>query len=252
MSDETRMTEKNRWSTDAYPDSYREDVNRSIGFAGLGMDMFTRGKSADMLNLLREESRIPLNQTKCLDIGCGIGVSHPLLVSDVASLTGVDVSEEAIGIARKANAEVDYRLQENESLPFDTASFDFCSTVCVMHHVPVDQWSGFVAEAWRVTKPGGLFAVYEHNPVNPMTRWAVWRCPFDHDAVLLGTGKVRELLREQGFEIVTQRYLFFMPFDRPWARRFDRLLRWLPLGAQYVVCGRRPVGDESTGVQDPA
>ena len=66
-----------------------------------------------------------------------------------------------------------------------------------------------------MTKQGGLFAVYEHNPINPMTRWAVWRCPFDHDAVLLRSGKVRELLRNQGFEIVKCRYLFFMPFDRP-------------------------------------
>ena len=102
-----------------------------------------------------------------------------------------------------------------------------------------------------MTKPGGLFAVYEHNPVNPMTRWAVWRCPFDHDAVLLRTGKVLKLLLEQGFEIVTRRYLFFMPFDRPWARRFDRLLRWLPLGAQYVVCGRRPSDGESARAKDP-
>src|SRR5690606_12156034 len=129
-------------------------------------------------------------------------------------------------------------------------SFDFCTTVCVMHHVPPKQWPAFVAEAWRVTRPGGLFAVYEHNPFNPMTRWAVWRCPFDHDAVLLRMRGVQALLEEQGFEIVTRRYLFFLPLDRPWARRFDRLLGWLPLGAQYVVCGRRPA--ESADANDPA
>ena len=242
----------NRWAEQSYPDQYRDDVNRSIGFSGLGMDMFARGKANDMLNLLRDESSVPASQAACLDIGCGIGVSHSLIVGDVGSLAGVDVSIEAVGIAREANLDVEYRLQQDESLPFGSESFDFCSTVCVMHHVPPDQWPAFVAEAWRVTEPGGLFAIYEHNPVNPMTRWAVWRCPFDHDAVLLRTGKVRELLRAQGFEIVTQRYLFFMPFDRPWARKFDRLLQWLPLGAQYVVCGRRPLETGSVGVKDPA
>lgn len=242
----------NRWSKESYPDRYREDVNRSIGFSGLGMDMFARGKVDDMLDLVREESSIPPVEAACLDIGCGIGISHPLVIDRVGSLAGADVSADAIDVAREANAEVDYRVQHGESLPFDSEMFDFCSTVCVMHHVPPVQWTGFVAEAWRVTKPGGLFAVYEHNPINPMTRWAVWRCPFDHDAVLLRSGKVRDLLRDQGFEIVTSRYLFFVPFDRPWARKFDRLLKWLPLGAQYVVCGRRPVDSGSAGVENPA
>ena len=98
----------------------------------------------------------------------------------------------------------------------------------------------FVAEAWRVTKPGGLFAVYEHNPINPLTKVAVWRCPFDHDAVLLRAGRVIDLLEAQGFEIVAKEYLFFVPADAKWARRTDRALAWLPLGAQYVVCARKP------------
>ncbi|MBK6376079.1 MAG: class I SAM-dependent methyltransferase [Xanthomonadales bacterium] len=243
---------ENRWASGRFPSNYRQDVNESIAFSGLDVDMFARGKAADLLDLLRVESSIPAMQATCLDIGCGIGVSHPLIVDDVGSLVGVDVSVDAVEIAREANAKVEYRVQHHEALPFDSECFDFCSTVCVMHHVPPGQWPAFVAEAWRVTKPGGLFAVYEHNPVNPMTRWAVWRCPFDHDAVLLRAGKVCKLLQKQGFEMVTRRYLFFMPSDRPWARRFDRLLRWLPLGAQYVVCARRPVGGGSAGVENPA
>ncbi len=242
----------NRWASERFPSSYRQDVNDSIAFSGLDVDMFARGKVLDMLDLVRGYSPVAPNRSVCLDIGCGIGVSHPRLVPELGRLSGVDVSDDAIDTARKLNVNVEYHVQRDDSLPFASEGFDFCSTVCVMHHVPPDQWPAFVAEAWRVTKPGGLFAVYEHNPVNPMTRWAVWRCPFDHDAVLLRAGKVRELLSNQGFEIVTRRYMFFMPFDRPWARRFDRLLRWLPLGAQYVVCGRRPVDSGSAGVKNPA
>lgn len=213
--------------------------------------MFARGKIVDTLDILRGLSRVRGSAEVCLDIGCGVGVSHPLLLPHVGSLFGVDVSAEAIEVARSANEGVTYSVQEVGRLPFDECNFDLCSTTCVMHHVPPNEWPSFVAEAWRVTKPGGLFAVYEHNPINPMTRWAVWRCPFDHDAVLLRAGRVIELLKNQGFEIVTKRYLFFMPFDRPWARRFDRLLRWLPLGAQYVVCGRRPSDGESARAKDP-
>lgn len=246
------MSIENRWATGAYPPNYQDQVNRAIGFSGLGMDMFARGRVEDTLDLLDQHAAMSARMTACLDIGCGIGVSHPLLLPHVGSLSGADVSAEAIAMARTANPDVEYRNQVDHRLPFADQSFDFCSTVCVMHHVPPKRWPSFVAEAWRVTRPGGVFAVYEHNPINPMTRWAVWRCPFDHDAVLLSAGRVSELLTRQGFEIVTRRYQFFIPLDRPWARRLERWLRWLPLGAQYVVCARRPKPGASTCMEDPA
>ncbi len=234
------MSEENRWAHDAYPDQYRGDVNRSIGFAGVDMDMFARGKVDNMISLLARESRVDARAARCLDIGCGIGAMHPMLEGRVGTLSGTDVSGEAIVEAARANPHVDYRAYDGSRLPYEDASFDFCTTICVMHHVPVLQWPAFVAEAFRVTRPGGLFAVYEHNPVNPLTRVAVWRCPFDHDAVLLRPRRVIDLLRHAGFEIVLRQYLFFMPVDAPWARRFDGLFGWMPLGAQYVVCARKP------------
>lgn len=237
---ELNSSEKNRWARDAYPDQYRAIVNRSIGFAGLDIDLFTRGKAESILGILDRCLPTQAAGARCLDIGCGIGILHPLIVPHVTKLSGADVSAEAIEKARKANPDVVYRSYADGRLPFDDASFDFCATVCVMHHVPETLWPDFVAEAWRVTRPGGLFAVYEHNPLNPLTKVAVWRCPFDHDAVLLRAGCVIGLLRAQGFEIVLKEYLFFVPVSAAWARRVDDALAWLPLGAQYVVCARRP------------
>ena len=237
---EVGLVEPNRWAKESYPEQYRDDVNSSIGFVGVDMDMFTRGKVDDMVRLIDRVSSIPASRSECLDIGCGVGVMHPMLHGRVGSLTGVDVSEDAIRDASAANGEVHYEVQRDQRLPFADASFDFCSTVCVMHHVPPPQWEQFVAEAFRVTRPGGLFAVYEHNPFNPLTRVAVWRCPFDHDAVLLKAARTRDMLRAAGFEVVESRYLFFAPFDAAWARRIDDALHWLPLGAQYVVCARKP------------
>jgi SAM-dependent methyltransferase len=232
--------EGNRWATGDYPDRYIDDVKASIGFVGVDMDMFTRGKADDVLQLLERNSVVPAVNADCLDIGCGVGVMHPLIKDGVGSLSGCDVSDEAIKQAMQSNEDVHYRVQHEGRLPFDDASFDLCSTVCVMHHVPPDDWRGFVAEAFRVTRPSGLFAVYEHNPLNPLTRVAVWRCPFDHDAVLIRAGKAKDMLRDAGFEIVETRYLFFTPVDAGWARRLDGHFGWLPLGAQYVVCGRKP------------
>ena len=235
------MSDRNRWTRDSYPSRYRDDVNRSIGFAGIDVDLFTRGKVDDLVAMLDRVLPHAAAGACSLDIGCGIGIMHPLLAPKVAHLAAADVSAEAIETARRANPTVDYRSYDPPLLPYADNGFDCSSTVCVMHHVPPGQWSVFVAEAWRVTRPGGVFAVYEHNPLNPLTRVAVWRCPFDHDAVLLPARRTIELLRRQGFEIIECRYLFFVPLDARWARRLDRLLSWLPLGAQYVVCARKPI-----------
>lgn len=237
---ESAHAEPNRWAKDSYPEQYRNDVNSSIGFVGVDMDMFARGKVDDMVRLIDRVSSKSAASSECLDIGCGVGVMHPMLMGRVRRLTGVDVSEDAIRDASATNPDVCYEVQREQDLPFADASFDFCSTVCVMHHVPPAQWGHFVAEAFRVTRPGGLFAVYEHNPFNPLTRVAVWRCPFDHDAVLLKAARTKDMLRAAGFEIVESRYLFFAPFDARWARRVDEAFHWLPLGAQYVVCARKP------------
>jgi SAM-dependent methyltransferase len=204
------------------------------------MDFFTRGKIDSMESLLARFAAIPGPKVDCLDIGCGIGAAHSMLMTKVGRLFGADVSQEAIEIARSVNREVEYNVYAGDRLPYDDSCFDFSTTSCVMHHVLPEQWPNFVAEAWRVTKPGGLFAVYEHNPINPLTRLAVFRCPFDHDAVLLRAKRVIDLLRAQGFEIVATRYLFFVPLNARWARSIDRWLAWLPIGAQYVVCGRKP------------
>ncbi len=231
------MSEPNRWAKEEYPD-YRQDVDKAIGFTPVDMDHFLRGKADAAIALLDKHVQ-PSASAACLDIGCGIGAMHPSLAGRVRQLHGVDVSEDAVRSAEAANPGVHYRVYDGVRLPYDDGSHDMTLTVCVMHHVPPQDRAAFIAEAWRVTRPGGIFAVFEHNPVNPLTRLAVMRCPFDHDAVLLWPGETRSLLAQQGFQVLETSYLFFLPLKQRWAARVDRALSWLPLGAQYVVCGRR-------------
>ena len=54
-------------------------------------------------------------------------------------------------------------------------------------------------EAARVLRPGGVFAIIEHNPLNPATRLIVRRLPMDRNAILLGARETRRLLRAAGF-----------------------------------------------------
>lgn len=232
------MSDSNRWAKDEYPD-YRKDVDDAISFSPLGIDYFLKGKADAAVGLLHKHIPGTASAATCLDLGCGIGAMHPALVDRVGRLDGVDVSEDAIRTAQSSNPGAHYKVYDGAKLPYGDATYDMTLTVCVMHHVPPDERQAFVAEAWRVTRPGGIFAVFEHNPLNPLTRLAVMRCPFDHDAVLLWPGETRSLLERQGFKIVDRDYLFFVPLKYGWAARLDRALSWLPLGAQYVVCGMR-------------
>jgi SAM-dependent methyltransferase len=242
---EIDMNDKNRWAEDAYPPDYRKEVDDAINFSGLSSDFFLRSKADCVVSIL-EEFGLDASKALCLDIGCGIGAMHPPLKNRVSHLAGVDISAEAVEGAATVNPWVEYKSYDGTRLPYEDASFDFCFATCVMHHVPPAHWESFMAEAARVTRPNGILAVFEMNPLNPLTRLAMMRCAFDHDAVRLWPSQVRKLMLKGGFQPVMQHYLFFMPLDMSWARKIDRALSWLPMGAQYVVCGRRPMLPESS------
>ena len=222
---------------DAYDASYKSLVQDSVAFSGLDYSFFPRSKAGLLAELMAEhlpDCPAPV----VLDVGCGVGVLHPLLAPLCGQLHGADISAACIEQARRDNPTAAYRSYEGLRLPYDDGQFDMTLTVCVMHHVPPADWPAFAAEMKRVTRPGGLVCVIEHNPFNPLTRLSVMRCPFDEDAVLLKSTKVRALLTGAGLTQIASRYFVFSPSTQPWARRLERGLARLPLGAQYAAFGR--------------
>lgn len=220
---------------DSYRDNYRDVVQSSIDFSGLPHQFFTRAK-ADLLGELIAQ-RLDTNRPEMLDVGCGIGILHPLLHGIAGRLSGIDVSSASLAQARIDNAGVDYRAYDGRTFPFDDASFDLVTAICAIHHVAPGEWAQFVAEMRRVTRSGGLVCVIEHNPYNPLTRLAVSRCEFDRDAVLLGVGTTRKLLAASGLREIGTRHFLLLPWDTKPARRFERVLGGVPLGGQYAAFG---------------
>jgi SAM-dependent methyltransferase len=136
---------------------------------------------------------------------------------------------------------IDARVQvETGRIPFDEGQFDFVTAVCVYHHVPPAYRQSLTAEVHRVLKPGGVFAIIEHNPYNPITRMIVSRTPVDADAILLRPAETRHLFRRQGLVIDNQQYFLYLP-ERVYRRLGfveTALCSWMPLGGQYAVFGR--------------
>ena len=167
------------------------------------------------------------------------------LVGRVGELHGADVSKGLLDAARAANPQVGYHEFDGVTLPFEDAAVDAAFAICVLHHIEPYDRQAFVQEMRRVTRPGGLVLLYEHNPFNPLTRVAVSRCEFDEGVVLLRLREARRLLRSAGAPPVESRYIAFFPWSTRFLRTIERGLSRLPLGAQYVVAGRSAASTSS-------
>ena len=225
---------------DAFAASYREAIDSAVAFSRTGHEFFTRAKVRELLEIAARRAGDP-RRLSFFDLGCGPGETDRLLEGRVGSLTGVDTSARMIEAAARRNPWAEYRaVDTGAALPFEEASFDVSFAICVLHHVEPGERPRLLAEAVRVTKPGGTVVIFEHNPWNPLTRRAVAGCKFDRDAVLLRRRETERLLRDAGLEAVDGAYIVWFTRDSARLQRIERRLRGVPLGAQHVVSARRP------------
>ena len=87
-----------------------------------------------------------------------------------ARLHGVDVAAEAVARAAEQNPTVAIGRTTATRLPYDDRFVDVAFAICVTHHIPCDERAALLAELHRVVRVGGLVAIFEHNPFNPLTR----------------------------------------------------------------------------------
>jgi ubiquinone/menaquinone biosynthesis C-methylase UbiE len=223
---------------DEYESTYSSAVNKALSFTGTNVDFFTRVK-ADYLSDIITNTFTKNDSLRALDIGCGVGNIHNLLLPLFSELNGIDVSNSCVDKARVSNPGVIYNYYDGHKLPYSDNSFDIVFAICVVHHVPQAQWPDFFAEMQRVVKPGGIALIFEHNPLNPLTRKIVNDCPFDEDAVLLSRKKTEELFKNALFDNVKSQFIISVPPINKIGRKLDRFFSRLQLGAQYYTIGRK-------------
>lgn len=93
-----------------------------------------------------------------LDIGCGGGLACEYLAQSGAKVTGIDLSERSIRMA-KAHAEqnhfqINYHQGQAEELPYSDNAFDRAICFDVLEHV--SDVGQVISEARRILKPGGI------------------------------------------------------------------------------------------------
>lgn len=223
---------------DRYAESYENLHRANIQITGEGPDYFARYKVQHAARLAGDT--LPANSI--LDFGCGIGNATVFLPEYFpgCEFFGVDVSSECIEVARKrAGSAATFHALDGKRIPFDDGHFGLVLISCVLHHVPHVQHRDVLREIRRVMAPGALLTIYEHNPLNPLSVRAVRTCEFDASAVMIAAGPMRNAVMGAGFRDAETDFIVFFPRFLHLLRWSERLLRWLPLGAQYCVSARK-------------
>lgn len=113
--------------------------------------------------------RISVSVPRIVDVGCGGGILTEALAKRGARVTGIDLSELSLKVARqhaeRGGLSIDYRLMDVETLATAQAGqFDAVTCMEMLEHVPhPDQ---VIAACARLLKPGGMafFSTINRNP----------------------------------------------------------------------------------------
>jgi 2-polyprenyl-6-hydroxyphenyl methylase/3-demethylubiquinone-9 3-methyltransferase len=110
-----------------------------------------------------------LKGKQVIDIGCGGGLLSEGMAALGAQVTGIDLSERALSIARlhlyESGHAIDYRLVSAEAMAEESPSrFDFVTCLEMLEHVPDP--ASVVAACARLVKPGGqvFLSTINRNP----------------------------------------------------------------------------------------
>jgi ubiquinone/menaquinone biosynthesis C-methylase UbiE len=139
---------------------------------------------------------------KILDVGCGSGIQTVVLAGHADEVTGIDISEEFVNIARKKCEKlpnVRFRIENACRLPFADDSFDgIVSYGDVISHIVVG-YEQALAEMARVVKPGGWITFEVDNKWNAGMLFV----PEEFKDALKASGKGHATRKWQGMHFKT-------------------------------------------------
>lgn len=106
---------------------------------------------------------------RVLDVGCGGGLLSEGMATRGAQVTGIDLSDKPLGVARlhllESGQKVDYRKISAEDLAAEMpGAFDVVTCMELLEHVPNP--ASTIAACAQLVKPGGMvfFSTLNRNP----------------------------------------------------------------------------------------
>ena len=214
---------------DRFAGNYRAVLDDSVGSAAY----FADGKAQWLRGLLG-----PAFCGRVLDFGCGVGLLSAAMLREwpQLKLTCFDVSTDSLASVPAAVHERAVLCAQERELG---DGYDLIVVSNVLHHVPLADRDALLQSLVARLTSGGRLVVFEHNPLNPLTRWVVSHCAFDDDAVLLWPSEALRRLQAAGLQAPRRAWVAFVPPVLGRLRRWEPWLHRLPFGAQYVAWGSR-------------
>ena len=190
-------------------------------------------------------ARMDLRGARVADVGCGGGLLSEALARSGAEVTGIDLGEKVIEVARlhlhESNLNVDYRVQSSAALAAtEPASFDAVCCMELIEHVPDP--AALVADLANLVRPGGLVFMSTINRTPAAFGAAILGAEYllrmlprgtHHYGKFLKPSELGRLLRHTGLELEDVTGLGYNPVNRKaWLSRITSV--------NYVLCARKP------------
>ena len=237
LNEEGRPADEDKPEFDKSAREYETLFRPWLRIAGASREYFARSRLNWLSYVLREEELAP---KRVMDFGCGTGMSLSLLgdILDPEQLIGLDPSEESLAVARESVGSRPVQLASPvKYLPQQDLDLVFCNGV--FHHIPEAEQPAAIDYIYRCLRPGGMFAMWENNPWNPIHGFAMRHSEIDANAVPLAPPSSRRLVGSGSFQLIRTDYLFFFPGYFSWLHPLEKWLIKVPLGAQYQVLARK-------------
>lgn len=223
-----------------FAEEYRQIHTQNVqGVSGVDSYYFAEYKVKELQQF---EANVPLQM---LDLGCGDGATEIFLQQyfPLINVQAIDVSAKSIEMAVKRKLQnASFNVFDGNEIPFTESSFDIVFVAGVLHHVHPQKQKKLLSEIFRVLKKGGRLYLFEHNPLNPFTKYLVRTCEFDKGVTLLTSNKSQILISEAGLLVLAKRFTIFFPrnnFFKPFLT-LEKYFRFIPFGGQYYICAVKP------------
>lgn len=157
-------------------------------------------------DVVDDVNRLASPVASIVDLGCGPAtVLHKLAHRRPdLSLTGVDIDETMLSIARRRLPRARLLRGSIDEVPIEDKSADFVISSMVFHHLKRQTKQGAFREAKRILKPGGLFLLCDFStPVNKRGAWLVrWFGKLESGVARQATGELLEIAASESMMMV--------------------------------------------------
>jgi 2-polyprenyl-6-hydroxyphenyl methylase/3-demethylubiquinone-9 3-methyltransferase len=194
--------------------------------------------------------RVNLRGARVADVGCGGGLLSEALAKAGAHVTGIDLGEKVIEIARlhmhesrleTPSLDIDYRVQSSAELAAaESERFDAVCCMELIEHVPDP--AALVGDLARMVKPGGVVVMSTLNRTPAAFGAAILGAEYimrmlprgtHHYAQFLKPSELGRLMRHAGLEVEDVSGLAYNPLNRKaWVSRLTAV--------NYLISARKP------------